>query len=327
MNPAFLITIDAEGDNLWSRPQNITTENARFLDRFQKLCERFELKPTWLTNYEMATSHIYRKFAKDVVRRGTAEIGMHLHAWNSPPLFDLTGDDNRHHPYLTEYPSEVIRDKVTFITNLLSNVFESAVTSHRSGRWALNRSYAGVLKDNGYFVDCSVTPWLSWRDVLGDPKGRGGSDYTLALDQPHLLDTGKDRPGLLELPMSITPPRSAIFRKIRHATRNRSGRLGRICRRLAPVQWLRPRQGNLKGMLGVLRDAVRDRRPYLMFMLHSSEMMPGGSPTFPDAASIETLYADLEVLFKTVRQSFRGSTLTEYARTLETVSLPTRDYS
>ena len=43
MRPLFVVTIDTEGDDQWSwrhgRP--ITTHNARFLPRFQSLCERF----------------------------------------------------------------------------------------------------------------------------------------------------------------------------------------------------------------------------------------------------------------------------------------------
>src|SRR5512144_2975448 len=49
-SPSFLITIDTEGDNLWSRPREITTGNARYLPRFQALCEKYGLKPTYLTN-------------------------------------------------------------------------------------------------------------------------------------------------------------------------------------------------------------------------------------------------------------------------------------
>ena len=70
-DPAFLISIDTEGDDLWSVPEEVTTENARYLPRFQSLCERHGLKPTWLTNYEMAESPAFGEFAHDVLRRGT----------------------------------------------------------------------------------------------------------------------------------------------------------------------------------------------------------------------------------------------------------------
>lgn len=77
--PAFLITIDTEGDNLWQKNDSITTENAKYLPRFQAVCEKYGFKPVYLTNYEMAID----PFLLSLARRdcpGTAEIGMHLHA-------------------------------------------------------------------------------------------------------------------------------------------------------------------------------------------------------------------------------------------------------
>jgi coproporphyrinogen III oxidase-like Fe-S oxidoreductase len=49
-----------------------------------------------------------------------------------------------------------------------------------------------------------------------------------------------------------------------------------------------------------------------MFMLHSSEFMAGGSPTFLNERDIEQLYADLETLFAQIAHSFKGRTLTEF---------------
>jgi len=54
--PAFLVTIDTEGDNLWARSSVIEKRNAKYLPRFQKLCEKYGMRPTWLTNWEMANS-------------------------------------------------------------------------------------------------------------------------------------------------------------------------------------------------------------------------------------------------------------------------------
>ena len=49
-SPAFLITIDTEGDDIWGSHANVTTENARYLPRFQDLCRKHGFKPTYLTN-------------------------------------------------------------------------------------------------------------------------------------------------------------------------------------------------------------------------------------------------------------------------------------
>ena len=36
----FIITIDTEGDNQWDPHADCTTENARYLPRFQELAEK-----------------------------------------------------------------------------------------------------------------------------------------------------------------------------------------------------------------------------------------------------------------------------------------------
>ena len=122
----FIITIDTEGDDLWARPREITTRNAEYLPRFQSLCERFRFKPVYLTNYEMAMSDVFVEFARDVLARGAGEIGMHLHAWNSPPLEPLTSDDFRYQPYLIEYPERVMKEKIKTLTRLLEERFDQA---------------------------------------------------------------------------------------------------------------------------------------------------------------------------------------------------------
>src|SRR5699024_11176940 len=98
--------------------------------------ERFQFKPVWLTNYEMAIDEAYIEFAQDVIARNTGEIGMHLHAWNSPPLVALTDNDLHYQPYLIEYPKSQMRDKIAFMTDLLENKLQTKMLSHRAGRWA-----------------------------------------------------------------------------------------------------------------------------------------------------------------------------------------------
>lgn len=316
--PAFLITIDTEGDNLWSAPREITTRNAAFLPRFQRLCERFRLRPTYVTDWEMARCPVFREFARDVLARGTAEIGMHLHAWNSPPIVPLTDDDFRHMPFLVEYPDVVMREKLRVLTAELEDAFGVKMLSHRAGRWAFDARYARMLAELGYRADCSVTPHVSWADQRGDPRGAGGTDYTGFPERPYFLDlTDIARPGaspLLEAPMSVVKRTwPAPVERLRSATAGlRLAR--RAVRRCFPTHaWLRPTGGNLAEMRHVLDAARRDARPHVEFMLHSSEFMPGGSPTFPTPERIEALYRDLEALFAEASRDFAGLTLAEFA--------------
>jgi hypothetical protein len=310
--PALLITVDTEGDNLWSRPGTIAVENARYLPRFQALCEKYGFKPVWLTNYEMAESPAFIEFARDVLRRGAGEVGMHLHAWNSPPEVELTDDDCRHQPYLYEYPEPAMREKIRRMTDLLEERFGRKMVSHRAGRWGFNAVYARLLVEHGYRVDCSVTPHLSWAEHLGDPRGRGGPDFTSFPETPYFLDLDRiDRPGvspLLEVPVSVIPRAGQVGNLSYNLIR-------RAYRRFFPPLWqMVPRDRRLafRGMHKILDHALANRWPCVELATHSSELMPGGSPFFPDDKSIERLYGRLEILFAAAAKNFQGMTLEEF---------------
>src|SRR2546426_721790 len=316
----FIITIDTEGDDLWTRSRGsreITTRNAAYLPRFQSLCERFHFKPVYLANYEMVMCDVFVEFARDAVARGACEIGMHLHAWNSPPLDPLTDDDFFYHPYLIEYPEQVMKEKIRTLTRLLEDRFDQEMVSHRAGRWGFDGRYAAMLLDEGYRVDCSVTPGIDWGGSPGDPRGNGGSDYTGFPDRPYFLnpsDISQPATGtLLEVPM--TTRSSGLYRKAPWAYR--FPLLRQAAHRVSPkLSWLCPtpllEKNNLNAMLQVARAARAVGVTHLEFMLHSSELMPGGSSTYKDPSEIERLYEHLEILFGDLSTWCCGVTLKEF---------------
>lgn len=331
--PCFLITIDTEGDNAWARPNVATTQNAQYLERFQELCESHGLKPTYLTNYEMVKCPMFRGLAGWVLARDAGEIGMHLHAWNTPPLTPLTPDDHRYLPYLIEYPESVMREKIRTMTGELEDVFGVKMVSHRAGRWSFDERYARLLVEEGYRIDCSVTPLVSWKRTMGDPSQSGGTNYEAFPTDSYWIDLEDiSRPGtssLLEVPMTILPGERTDARSLSEALgrlprplRALADPLRRVCDRVtAPVRWLRPNGRNGLQLLEIVEEVLREGRSYAEFMLHSSEFMPGGSPTFKTEADIDRLFADLAVLFSAVRGRFRGATLAEFHE--EVVSLET----
>lgn len=313
----FIITVDTEGDDLWSRPREITTHNARFLPRFQSLCEHYGYRPVYLANYEMATCAEFVEFGCDVLKRNAGEIGMHLHAWNSPPLIPLTDDDFRYQPYLIEYPDAVMKEKIEVMTRLLEERFGEPVVSHRAGRFGFDGRYAAMLLELGYRVDCSVTPGVDWSTTPGAPCGRGGPDYRGFPHRPYFLSpadiASPARFGLLEVPVTIGM--SSLFRAAPWAYRLPLA--GHIVNRMAPMRsWACPGENDLAGMLRAARGARMTGAPCVEFFLHSSELMPGGSPRFRTPAAIERLYASLEVLFEYLSAWCKGTTLAEFHASL-----------
>jgi hypothetical protein len=315
--PCFLLTIDTEGDNVWARPECATTANSRFLPRFQALCESYQLKPTYLVNFEMATCPRFKEFGLDVLKRGTGEIGMHLHAWDSPPLVPLTANDKRNHPYLIEYREPVMRDKITFMTDLLEETFGVKMTSHRAGRWGFNSTYAKILAEKGYLVDCSVTPHVSWSQTLGDPAQRGGPDYSNFPELPYFMDLDDiSKPGnskLLEIPVTSMDVRPQLVHSIAQRLAPRSLPRRALNRLFPTICWLNPIQHSVDVTMRVVERAAAEKR-ICMQAFHSSEFMPGGSPRFPLEKDVDELYHDLNQVFEVASKKFKGATVTECRR-------------
>lgn len=315
--PYFIITIDTEEDNLWARPKAATTENVKHLPRFQTLVEKYGLKCTYLTTFEVAKSKEFQEFGLRVLREGTGKIGTHLHAWNSPPSYSLTANDAFYMPYLFEYPEEIMHKKLTFLTEYLQSIFGVKMTSHRAGRWGFSETYARMLSENGYLVDSSITPHISWESRLGDPEQSGGSNYYNFPENTYWIDLddisrASTSSSLLEVPVTVTYLDGILTSLLRRMFSDGSVPARLINRLISAPCTLRPNGSNLEKMLLILKKCIREEWPYVVFMLHSSELMPGGSPKFTDSDTIEKLYMDLEKLFMTARRDFEGCTLSEF---------------
>jgi hypothetical protein len=305
MKRYFIITVDTEGDDLWHHKQNepITTENTLFIPSFQELCEKYDFKPVYLTNYEMVCDDRFVDYIRAKVEAGLCEVGLHIHAWNNPPLFNLNSkyDGN---PYLIEYPEEVMREKLLYTTNLIRERIGFCPVSHRAGRWAMNNTYFRLLKEMGVKVDCSYTPHVSWNDCPGESIAKG-PDYRNVSEKVQTIE------GILEVPMSIRQDRlhSAFGALNRGGVRNLLSTIKR-----PKALWCRPSVSSLADMIYLTDRISREKGVnYMEMMIHSSELMPAGSPYFKDAESIEKLYCHLDLFFQEVcKRGFVGVTLDDY---------------
>jgi len=298
---SFIITIDTEGDNLWSyvKGTEVTTNNVRYISRFQELCNKFGFKPVWLTNYEIIQSDEYVDIIKPYVERKQCEIGIHIHAWNNPPIYhlDTKYDGNS---YLIEYPDDIMYRKFKTTYDLIENKLGVRVKSHRSGRWAMDERYFNLLEKFSIICDCSFTPTVNWVNANGETVPNG-SDYTSVPKDAHMIGN------IMEVPATIRRYKHYISRGSIKKSLKTALKGGRI--------WLRPALNSLADMKKLAYDVSKEEgNNYLEFMLHSSELMPGGSPYFSTSSQIEKLYRDMEDLFSYISSlGYVGQTLEEYA--------------
>lgn len=298
MDRYFIITIDTEGDGLWSykKGDTIATHNSKYVPRFQKLCEKYGFKPVYLTNYEMLRDDEFVTYIRNKEEKELCEIGLHLHAWNNPPTFELEGPYTGN-PYLIEYPDDVMRAKFAHLYQLFCDKIGHKPVSHRSGRWAMDERYFKLLAEYNIKVDCSVTPHVDWSRTMG--VTRGGSDYSASRETPHFIE------GVYEVPLTVIPSKKPLASSLR-------SNISRIFK--GKQLQLRPATFSLREMKYVIDASIKKHdTDYIEFMMHSSEMMPGGSPYFADESSIERMYIDLEALFRYAKEKeYKGVTLQEY---------------
>jgi hypothetical protein len=300
----FIITIDTEGDNLWNwrEGDEITTQNTLFLERFQHIANRYGFKPVWLTNYEMIQDKKYLEFINLVLDKKAGELGMHLHAWNTPPYYKLEIRYNNA-PYLIEYPVEIMEEKLSTMTRTIESLTGTRPYSHRAGRWAMDERYFHLLEKYGYKIDCSVTPYINWTSHLGQTINSKGSDYSKAPTKPYFINNIFEVPVTIIKSHSFQRPRKSRFKEY-------ASSLYHVF--TGNTLWLRPTGNNLNNMVYIADRIYDSDSDYIMFMIHSSELMPGGSPTFKTENDISELYTQIDSLFNYIHQRYTGITLTEY---------------
>lgn len=302
MKKNFIITVDTEGDNQWNiyNGQDITTENANFIPRFQEMCEGFGFKPVYLVNYEMANNDFLMDYLKKKQKEGVCEIGTHLHSWNSPPEHELERKFEGN-PYITEYPEQIVYEKIDFMTKLIESKVGIRPVVHRAGRWASCDCMFDILSELGYIADCSVVSGCNMLNYPGKTVSYG-FDYRTYPNEAYLV---KDN--LIEIPMTVKHIQHTLAGK---SIKNRAKNLI-----VGKDRWLRPAISTVKEMKLNIDERVENGSDYAEFMIHSTELMPGGSPYFKNSRDVEREYKDMRTIFTyAVQCGFEGITMRDYAK-------------
>lgn len=301
----FIITVDTEADNQWQRSKNISLENIKHIPRFQELCQKYNFNPTYLVTYEVATDNTSSNILSTLAKDNKAEIGAHLHPWTTPPYTRDMEWEMTHHRFPSELPLEELGQKIRSLTEGIKSKFNIEPKSFRAGRWGFDSNVARVIKEYGYIADSSITPGISWKRTTGDPKGVGGPNYKNAQIVPYelsidnILENGKS--GVIEIPMTILPTGSLVERSLRKVFHKN--------------RWLRifP-ETKASDLVEIYKTASRLALPYIQFMIHSSELMSGGSPYSKEKKNVENTYYILESFFDFLTtNSVGGVSLSQFA--------------
>jgi hypothetical protein len=284
----LIITIDVEEEGLFSGnyPRSgAGVANVAELARLTFVHREFGFPLTLLATYPVAQDPAAREVLAAWQQERGAEIGIHLHPWNTPPFTDLPDPE----PIAAaRLPLTLVEAKLKSLVDCLAEKFPEPPRSFRMGRFDWSPGLLKLLPGCGLRVDTSMVP-LTF-------KGDGPQNFLAPPDPFWLEAPASPGSGLLEAPVTMVPVLKGSAKAVHRLANLLPGKAGRALLsryRFVGAAGIHPAWFPLGSMrLAATLHKRRGGRVLTLF-LHSSELFPGGSPDFPDAAAVSRLVAKL----------------------------------
>ncbi len=307
------ITIDVEEEGLFSgfySPKDCSVTNVRHLWKLDGIFRDFGIRPTLLTTYQVAKNDEGKKILQVLKNRWEAEIGAHLHHWNTDPIIEM----NLKQPVPSEMiPKDYLTDKTINLLRELSSISGDRPVSFRMGRFNLGPKMFSILEEVGINVDSSVAPLRS---------EYGGPDHIDAPSDPYYPDpdepTKLGQSKVMEAPITINPLFRGIastLRKVRSTGLLENDKLMNLLSNVVSVPAQPAWVGLEASKAGVIFHRLKKGR-FLTIFFHSSELAPGLNPLYPTEEAVQGFLIKLKRLITWLlkRYDTRFITLSEVPR-------------
>ncbi len=306
------ISIDTEEDNWDPAVEDVTVRNIDELRRLDEMFGSLDVRATYFVTYQVAANPGAAAIMRGIHEGATAEIGAHLHPWNTPPLLGV----EKRVSMLRDYPPEIQQAKLESLLTELEKSMGVRPTSFRAGRFGVGRATIQALIENGIHIDSSVTPLLTW-------ESQGGPSFIGAPNLPYRLEDGEDvrshssSGSVIEVPVTVGftrfPPDS--WSRIARLFANplaRTLHLPGAAYRVGLVQRviLTPETYTADEMLRVSRRFLAAGAPYLHMYLHSSSLLAGMTPFGRTQELVDGIYARIRDYVNGLREIADVRTLT-----------------
>ncbi|MEJ2672735.1 MAG: hypothetical protein P8168_11165 [Deltaproteobacteria bacterium] len=304
----LVISIDVEEEGLFCghyprTPPGVT--NVAALERLAFIPEEFGFPLTLLVTYQVARDPEACRVLARWRNRFQAEIGLHLHPWNTPPFVDLPDPEP---VAAARLPRQLLEDKFASLLAQIQSSLEGAPQSFRMGRFDAGSQVWSLLPEFGLKVDSSVVPLT--------PKGADPRQF-LAPADPFVLrvpETARHR--LVEVPITLVPMLAGSPKLWARLTARFSPAWERRLRdafRYVAAAGVQPAWYPLASMrLAANLHRRRGGRVLTMFF-HSSELRPGATRLFPTEVAVKRFVGKIRAFLTWLVQTgpVEGVTLKE----------------
>jgi hypothetical protein len=299
------MSIDVEEEGLFSgryprAPEGIS--NVAELQRLIFVSSEFSIPLTLLADYPVLASPICCGHLALLHENNGAEIGTHLHHWNTPPF---QGPDIVQIASTLTMAGDLLTEKLQNLTDVALHGCGIVPTSFRMGRFDFSPIVRQIIPKLGYFVDSSVVPFRFCPGTI---------DQLFSSADPYIL-LGGGR-GLLEVPVTMVAVSRSLAMLAALASDYLPVRAVRpaleIFRRLA-VCGPHPAWFSLASMKNAARLHIHRGGRVLNIFLHSTEIAPYMSPASSDKHKADAILTKLRSFLAWLcdRYEVRGVTLSE----------------
>lgn len=295
----LIVTIDTEEDDWGSYHRTgHTLRNIEKIPSIQNIFDKYNVKPTYLITYPVATDVRARSILKEILDEGRCEIGSHCHPWNTPPFEEET---NEYNSMLCNLPPALQYRKLEALHSEIVKTFKAEPTSFRAGRWGFSKSVAENILKLGYKVDSSVTPFCDWSDYYGPDFSEAPTQPTFLIN--HNCSSSDLDEGLIEIPATVgfLQKNFSFCNKLLKKLKSKALRPFRIIGilywlKLLNLIWLSPELNSGKEMQHLSCTCKKLGYQFINMMFHSTSLMPGQSPFVQNESDLETFITDIEFL-------------------------------
>ena len=309
--PRAIVTIDTEEAFNWAdfTAANHSVGDLTNLGRFQQRCSQQSIKPIYFLTCPMLSADHGVAFFNDLAHSGSADLGLHMHQWVTPPE---TRFGSSFYSYQCNLPDEVLREKFRHLISLFIGKFGFAPDLHRAGRYGVRAESYALLREMGLTFDFSPSAGFDFSED-------GGPDFSAMSNHPfRVVSTDEKTP----TDIFVTPVCAGHAVKYTRTFRKRGHGLGfskaRHANRISPSSIsipnsvatvplrLSPEGANLDDLRALTRFLLNDPVPILTFTFHSTSLTPGATGYTRSQDDVDRFLDLCTQYFTMFREDFGG---------------------
>lgn len=275
--PRLLFTVDTEEKFNWRSfsPSEHEVCRPEGVSRLQSLCEARGVRPQYFLTYPVIRDAENAGYFRTLAEHGRADLGLHLHQWNTPPL---GGYEHEYYSWQGNLPADIHRAKLKTLSAAFERAFGFPACAHRAGRYGMTPEAYREIAGIGVTHDFSPSPAF-------DFSFRGGPDFSALGNDPFRLET--DAGGVFVTPVCGARAIRGGRRFLEQPAQNGFVTISRRAapRTTAPLR-LSCEQARFDELVALTRTLISAGARELTFSLHSTTMTAGANPYAPDEAAV-----------------------------------------